>query len=144
MCERNIDWLPLLHTPHPNQGQSQQPKHLPWLGSDLVTLGFAVWCPTNGTTVVMATFIYYVHTQFSPQKTSCKTFASTLMSTIYQAPQVIRMYIELCKALWQWAASQMIWYKPLWESINTLFLMCWIEDRWIERNMNMRVCFSEL
>ena len=87
--------------------------------------------------------IMYTHS-FSPQKTSWKTFASTLMSTIYQAPQVIRMYIELCKALWQWAASQMIWYKPLWESINTLFLMCWIEDRWIDRNMNMRVCFSEL
>ena len=38
MHERNIDGLPLRH---PQLGPGLQPRHVPWLGSKLVTFQFA-------------------------------------------------------------------------------------------------------
>ena len=52
--ERNINvWLPL---PHPRLGAwpGPQPRHVPWLGIESVTLWFTVWHSIHGTTPARA------------------------------------------------------------------------------------------
>ena len=69
--ERNINvWLPLVHTP--NWGPGLQPRHVPWLGIEPVTLWFTGWCSVFWATPTRAfscisykhlkiLFLWYIH-----------------------------------------------------------------------------------
>ena len=50
MQERNINWLPSVHTPTRRSPVTWQPRHVPQPGIQLVTLQFVGWCPPNRAT----------------------------------------------------------------------------------------------